>query len=257
MKIPLSCIQCSMDKVDRGEKGPFPGGPFFMADITDTGIYIGDCDKAHTMVVVLQHEKYEVLYQSGAVAHLYGFHREAVSSAATALERFFEFCCFVFWEQLGVDAEVARRTWKPMSKSSERQFGAFLTLYPIVLGTEFPAKQLRHQKLTETRNSVVHSGRIPSRDESEAYLRGVYEVIESTMTIIREDCMPAADKVHLRGISASHRAATKEAGQSASGMSLGILVVGRLHDNTTGFENRMALLTQSIGMHVLAPQRPT
>lgn len=144
-----------------------------------------------------------------------------------------------------------------MSKSSERQLGAFFTLYPVILSTPFPAKALKHQKLTETRNSVVHSGGIPTRAEAESYLRGVYEVMTRTMAILLDKCEQAEGRVFRRGISANHLTAKEETGHAASGISFGILVAGRLQDNTAGFENRMALLSESIHMHVLAPQKPS
>jgi len=57
------------------------------------------------------------------VAFLCGFHREAVTSAAVALERFHEFLCFVLWNHIGVAHEVASAAWKPNSRRSEKQAG--------------------------------------------------------------------------------------------------------------------------------------
>src|ERR1044071_933815 len=114
MRIPMSCWDCSWAEIEaeeaedealraRGETPPErkPGRPlnpdnWYLADIEQDNAYVETCRKGHEMRMTLQSVRYELLFESGIVAMLVGFHREAVSSIAAALERFYEFAIEVF-----------------------------------------------------------------------------------------------------------------------------------------------------------------
>lgn len=159
-------------------------------DVSDDGVCEGhSCPNGHpARYFVVDEMKHTVLFQSGAVALLYGFRREAVSSAHVALERFFEFATRVLWLRVGqgkIPDEAVNETWKRMAAQSERQLGAFLAMYLVEFKEPFPWGRLRMDDLVRARNKVVHGGRIPTKPEAVAYLRGVYEVIESTLARMR------------------------------------------------------------------------
>jgi hypothetical protein len=81
--MPVSCDACTF--VGDGKFDEEKGGLTYLVDLSDDGAYFGECKFGHKIASVMQMPKYEVLYESGAVALLNGFHREAVSSFATAL----------------------------------------------------------------------------------------------------------------------------------------------------------------------------
>jgi hypothetical protein len=58
-------------------------------DLEDDGAYVGKCEKGHIITVAIRNLRHEMLYESGIMAMHCGFYREAVSSIAAALERFF------------------------------------------------------------------------------------------------------------------------------------------------------------------------
>src|SRR5688500_12729552 len=114
MRIPMSCHECTWAEIEsetaadeaaieRGEQPPErpagrPVNPehWYYADIEEDNAYVKTCSNGHEMKMTLQSIRYELLFESGIVAMLVGFHREAVSSVAAALERFYEFGTEVF-----------------------------------------------------------------------------------------------------------------------------------------------------------------
>ncbi|MEC1437433.1 hypothetical protein P9D57_01435 [Bacillus sonorensis] len=85
MKIKFLCSECA------SEEG---GGTFnyIETEISETNAYTLTCDKGHTYNYLLGLEKFELLYELGALALIDGYTREAVSSFATSVERLYEYC---------------------------------------------------------------------------------------------------------------------------------------------------------------------
>ncbi|MGD1019376.1 MAG: hypothetical protein ABSA12_08660 [Verrucomicrobiia bacterium] len=95
-----------------------------------------------------------------------GYYREAVSTVAVSLERFYEFCIATVCAKIGIPEDEYNKTWKNISNQSERQLGAFLFLY---LTENRRACEFAPQKYTELRNKVTHKGYFPSREETVEY----------------------------------------------------------------------------------------
>ena len=82
------------------------------------------------------------------------------------MERFFEFCIKLFSEAQDLDKDIYAKSWKHVSSQSERQLGAFVFLWSIVMG-ESP--NLLPNSQVSFRNKVIHKGLIPSRDQAIKY----------------------------------------------------------------------------------------
>jgi hypothetical protein len=146
---------------------------------SDDGRYEVICPKGHKSIIVLQQQKFEVLYDIGAYAIVDGYYREAVSSFTSSLERFFEFFCKVMLYAKHIDPSVVDKSWKPISKQSERQLGAFTILYT----SEFKAVPiLLENKYTEFRNDVIHNGKIPTQEEAVVYGQAVLDCIRPLLS---------------------------------------------------------------------------
>lgn len=194
-----------------------------------------------------------MLFQSAAVAYICGFHREAVSSAATALERFFEFACHVFWDHLEITADERGRTWKRMAAQSERQLGAFLALYPVVLGESFPWKRLKMQDHTKFRNDVVHKGIIPTRNETEDYLRAIYEIIEETTERLTRTCKNALLRTRLRSTGESQKAARKLTSQPVASSDFDFILSQTRVTPSRDFRERLRELREVLSLYIHVP----
>lgn len=62
-----------------------------LVEFRDDGLYKVACPRGHVTVTAIQEQKFEVLFDLGAMALLDGYTREAVSSMAASLECFFEY----------------------------------------------------------------------------------------------------------------------------------------------------------------------
>jgi len=245
MKVTLSCSQCLADykKNPTQDLEMFLRDPF-LADLNEDGVYVGKCTRSHKLEAIISHPKFEMLFQSGALAFIYGFHREAISSAATSLERFFEFCTFALWEKLGVKEEEATRAWKELSKQSERQLGAFYSLYLALLKTPFPVSEFALQKLVTTRNKVIHQGVIPTREGTKGFLKDVFELIDESSRRLEAHCGDEMTKICLRETEHRRERAIAKGIVSSDAPTLGIgyLVVGGMHAEDESFDERMQIL---------------
>ena len=172
--------------VSRGETPPErpPGRPvkhedWYLADIEEDNAYVEKSRNGHVMRMSLQNVRFELLYESGIVATLVGFHREAVSSIAAALERFYEFAVEVFAQRAGVEATVQEAAWSVIKKNSERQFGAFQYLYLVNFKNPFMTKKeaAAYEEQFGFRNKVIHAGYFPNHKEVLALARYVYNLI--------------------------------------------------------------------------------
>lgn len=158
-------------------------------EMRDDGLYSVTCDKGHTTLVALQQQKFEILFEFGVMALADGYSREAVTSMAASLERFYEFHTRVICIKHGIDHVYLNATWSLVKNQSERQFGAYLFAYlldrsrvPDTIDEVKPdlSKVPKGGKRTWKcfRNDVVHKGYIPSNSESMAYGNLVYRHIK-------------------------------------------------------------------------------
>jgi hypothetical protein len=132
--------------------------------MNDGIFYKMQCKNGHASNFVLQAEKFELLFEMGTMALLAGYTREAVSSFASSLERFYEYAIELILTHRGIESDRFEATWKLMSAQSERQLGAFYLTFLMNFG-EAPEPF----SMVEFRNKVIHKGYIPSTQEVEAY----------------------------------------------------------------------------------------
>lgn len=198
---------------------PIAPDHWYLADIEEDNAYVEQCRNGHTMKMSLQNVRYELLYESGVVAMLVGFHREAVSSFAAALERFYEFAIEVFTLRLGVDQPTHDAAWKQVKKQSERQFGAFLFMFLVNFKRPFLAGKTwgAYEDSVKFRNEVIHQGRFPSPKEAIDYARYVFELIRNTRAALKELDADAVQKVELRHFQRGHEAIEAKAGPPKPG----------------------------------------
>jgi hypothetical protein len=156
----------------------------------DDGRYEVTCRAGHTSVTVLQQQKFEILFEISAHAILDGYYREAVVTFAACLERTYEFVIRVHGLTSELTFDTIDDCWRHLSKSLERQLGAFVVAYTNQFGR---APQLLERKFVELRNDVVHKGKIPSREESVHYGQAVLDQGRSLLSEVKTRCPDAVN----------------------------------------------------------------
>jgi hypothetical protein len=177
MRVLAACPKCILEQSKKDKQPRF--NPI-AGELDDNGSIHVTCEHGHYGIVVFNARRYDVLVRSAARAYLDGYTNEVVTVMSSALERAYEFYIRVSCRAKGISADKLEEAWKGVAAQSERQFGAFQFLY--LLDHEQP---FRPDKLiTETRNRVIHRGKIVREKETLEFAEKVFEVIhnlESTL----------------------------------------------------------------------------
>jgi hypothetical protein len=154
------------------------------AEMDDVGVVFLTCDSGHKTAMLHRNRKHQILFESGCLALLDDYTNEAVSSISAALERAYEFFIRVAYRKLGVPSSLLESLWKQIAAQSERQFGAFVFLYPAVAGESFDLPQ----GIPEFRNKVIHRGYIARSEEVFKYAETVFSLIRKIVQILSDKC---------------------------------------------------------------------
>jgi hypothetical protein len=123
-----------------------------------------------------------MLYQIASNAILDGYYREAVTSFAASLERFYEFSVRVLLRARGLEHAEIQEAWTAITDRSERQLGAFVAMWTAQFKT--PPEVLSGKK-QNFRNDVVHKGVIPTREKSLGFGQAVLDLIRAQRSILK------------------------------------------------------------------------
>lgn len=208
MKLRINCMQCFQ------EQGQ-PSLEFIPVEMRNDGLYSVTCSNGHTTITAIQQQKFEILFDLGAMALLDGYPREAVMSMATALERFYEFYIKVIALKHQVTDDAYLDT-KKIASLSEREFGAFLYMYLIdhknsccpTIDDKQPDIKGISKNNTKTwknfRNEIVHNGYIPSTEETLAYGNLIYQYIYSLIADLKENSSEYIQQTIFKHLSRAH-----------------------------------------------------
>ncbi|WP_439599088.1 hypothetical protein [Falsiroseomonas sp.] len=178
MHILTFCAQCLT------EYG-VPNMTCFEAKILpDDGACKITCDKGHSTVIIVQDEKFEILAGMAARDIAEDSYRSSVLNFTASLERLYEFFIRLIFRAKKLDDLKVDRLWRQIRKQSERQFGAFMTLYLTETGEPYvplPDSQ------TALRNRVAHDGLICSRSEALEYGQAVWDCAWQIIKVVRAD----------------------------------------------------------------------
>jgi len=113
-----------------------------------------------------------------------GYPREAVSSFASALERYYEFYWHVVANHYSIPINQVDSAWKAVGKQSERQLGMFVTA-SLLLTNQCPPL-LKSNSEVMFRNKVIHGGYIPTLDEATSFGDVVMILINESLAVLRD-----------------------------------------------------------------------
>jgi hypothetical protein len=185
--VPAPCATCFKERRE-GNDNSVPI-VFFPGRVSDHGYVTVKCSKGHESITLYDERRHDLLFRSACHTLIEGLDREAVSSFAAAPERAYEFFVRVVARHNNLTSSALEKTWKLMSKQSERQLGAFLIFYALATGTNYPL----NQKMVEFRNKVIHQGYIPAEKEAHAYGDYVFNEMIALMKILTEHCPHALE----------------------------------------------------------------
>lgn len=169
------------------EKNRIPNSIFDFSvetEINDLGHYIVQCSNGHKFQVIVQSEKFEILFDLAIEALLDGYTREALTNFASSLERFIEFTIKVILLTKNNNMDLINSSWKSVKNQSERQLGAYYLIYLNEFGVEAPYLS---NKMIQLRNETVHKGYIPTHNDVINYGSEVLKIILPILKSLKED----------------------------------------------------------------------
>ena len=209
MKILVTCMQCAMENIHNI--------PRVHVDVRDDSVYEFVCSKGHKVVVTVQEQRFEILFDIGANAIVDGYYREAVSSFASSLERFYEFYIRAALAQNAITEAVSDSSWRLVKKQSERQLGAFIFLYTLL---NLRSPTVLSETKTAFRNSVIHEGKIPTRDEAVEFGQAVLDIVRPLLLEAKQNFPKGVEAVVLAHI----RKASEDLPLNRAGMTIPTII---------------------------------
>ncbi|VVE06184.1 hypothetical protein [Pandoraea sputorum] len=179
-------------------------------DYTDSSVYEFACEQNHTTFILLQQCKFEILFQIAAQALIDGYYREAVTTCAASLERFYEFFFRAIYIHSNVELDAFSSAWKNMSRQSERQLGAYIAAY--TLHFRRPPNLLSTNDV-EFRNAAVHRGELPTRKRAIEFAQRILDLLRSGVEEMREAFPEAVQAITADHVSSAHRFAVARASE--------------------------------------------
>lgn len=185
MKVIAACITC-MKETSKAftSTGTSTSVKFLYSEMDNNGVVYLTCEHGHKTAMIHRSRKHQVLFESGCCALLDDYTNEAVSSFSVALERAYEFFIRVAYRKLRVSSSLLEKSWKNIATQSERQFGAFVILYPVIAGEQFDLPK----KISQLRNDVIHKGYIARSDEVLNYAKEVFSLIRQVIHVLSDKC---------------------------------------------------------------------
>jgi len=174
LKVEVICPHC-----DQGAKQPFSTQ---VAPKNDC-VYELKCPEGHTFSANVLYHEFQKLFEVAVAAIVDEYFREGIGSLTASYERFMELFIRVVMKERDIAGEAIDKSWKLISRQSERQLGAFIVLYTLQFETH---PNLLPNKMVELRNKVIHQGYFPDRAECATYGAAVLEFMRSTLLAVYE-----------------------------------------------------------------------
>ncbi|TLP57281.1 MULTISPECIES: hypothetical protein [Pseudomonas] len=216
MQIYLNCPDCIDEQARHEKSSEKPDCPgtkkrlsTYPVQLTNEVSYEVKCVFGHSSAVSINMSKHDILFEIGVHSIIDGYYREAITSFAASLERFYEFASRAIALHYGLPEKEEGSCWKEISTQSERQLGAYIYLYAI----HFKGRpRILTQSQVKLRNSSVHKGHIPTRDEAISFGEEVLLIISEAALEIGKTISDSAHKVLSRQAEVSVKKITDSGG---------------------------------------------
>lgn len=189
MKIRFQCTGC--------RQIANPDNIHIELPLSDDLYYEFSCHKGHPNKVLVQNKKFDLLFESGLYSLLDGYNREAATSFAVSLERFYEYVISIYLAYENQFSFETIENFKKEVKLSERLYGVFCTVYLLKFKKVLEPFNSKFLKTIDIklpfqndpvtfRNKIIHEGFIPSYDEAINYGIAVSEYVKKITEEFRE-----------------------------------------------------------------------
>ena len=181
MRFVIPCYRCFDEDLSRLTDNNTPAtwddySQYPVIELNNWPFYEYHCPRGHKHRVIIESELYELLFQQAVYCLQDGYYRESIGTFNSALERYFEYALEMLCLKENPKLDFGA-FWKPISKQSERQLGAFYAAYQIVLKEKPEPLDIEKVHL---RNEVIHNGKLAAKESAKDFGQYVLTYIRNT-----------------------------------------------------------------------------
>lgn len=177
------CMKCCETAINNGY---IPASIMYEMLTPDDGVVAFQCENGHKNAIIIQEQSFEILLEIAIENIIDKYYREAIFNFAAAQERCFEFFNELVLFEKNVSNGLYANLWKVYRNSSERQLGAFYSLYLMRFGKNFDYDE----KQVSLRNDIIHKGKIATKESAFEYGRYVLNNVYNLLESITENILP-------------------------------------------------------------------
>lgn len=180
-EIFMTCMHCMREQMQQKKIVESPNVAYRLFVQTDKPI-IFTCENGHRNQIFIQDFSFDLLLQWA----FNDFNNKniggAVANFSSSLERFMELVYKIMMANQGFSYDEIEEHWKSLAKRSERQLGAFLSLYFISFHSQ-PFTLKEYESFAKIRNDSLHNGE-KNYLKTKKYGEYVISVIHDTIEVL-------------------------------------------------------------------------
>lgn len=190
MRFVHDCWKCFDEMIDNMSDGDHFNMPLIEGEVNSDFIVEYNCNKGHHYLTYYTLEHFDMLYLAGLDSFAKGCYSESVMSFTVSLERMYELFIKIVLFNNYKDLGKIDLYWKNLKNLSERQFGAFCTLYFNETGNTW----IINDTMIAFRNSVIHKGKIASKEDTTNYAEYVTGLLSNLVVYLRTNYLDSIEK---------------------------------------------------------------
>jgi len=181
MRFILECIDCLTHNAQTLSVGEVFPTILKYGEVNSDLIIEFNCEAGHNHLAYFNLEHFDMLYSAAVDSFFKGCYSESVMGFSVALERIYELFTKVACIDKSKNISDIEMYWKGLKHQSERQYGAFCTMYYYETGKVWKI----NEKMVAFRNNVIHKGLIASKEETETYATYVTELLSHLIVVLK------------------------------------------------------------------------
>lgn len=183
MRFVLECLDCLFQNASTASKGDIFPTVLRYGEVNSDLLIEFNCAAGHNQLAYFHLEHFDMLYLAAVDSFFKGCYSESIMGFSVALERIYELFTKVAFVEHDKDISDVEMYWKGMGSQSERQYGAFCTMYHFMTGKVW---KINGEKV-KFRNNVIHSGLIATKEQTEKYAVYVTDLISTLILTLKTD----------------------------------------------------------------------
>lgn len=191
MRFVLECLDCLSHNASISSKGDVFPTVLRYGEVNSDLLIEFNCDAGHNQLAYFHLEHFDMLYLAAVDSFFKGCYSESIMGFTVALERIYELFTKVAFIENSKNIDSIELFWKGLGNLSERQYGAFCTMFNYQTGKVWKT----NDNMIKFRNRVIHGGLISTKKETEKYAVYITDLISNLIVVLKSN-YPKSVKIY-------------------------------------------------------------